>query len=249
MMGNRSLSFGELCSYPPRGISDSIMTRSFEHFSCWWYCSCCRRCRCRCCCEHVFLAQFEGFSQNSSKFDYFRFARVEKILTSQLLKPTHAHEEKNNLSFRNSTKRIKKARAHLNLHARTSRTHARAQFYHTFPKVKIERMASLSTLRCCIVSSSSSVQNKNLGRHQKYQRTRLRAKRDDDEKNDENSKLPEFEVRIQNLCDSTFFSRHRRQSDGGEDRILGESLNQSFFIEKFRFLPSSSSLFVRGAGR
>jgi len=69
-------------------------------------------------------------------------------------------------------------------------------------------MVSLSTLRCCIVSSSSSVQNKNLGRHQKYQRTRLRAKRDDDEKNDENSKLPEFEVRIQNLCDFTFVSRH-----------------------------------------
>jgi len=110
-------------------------------------------------------------------------------------------------------------------------------------------MASLSTLRCCIVSSSSSVQNKNLGRHQKYQRTRLRAKRDDDEKNDENSKLPEFEVRIQNLCDFTFVSRHRRQSDGVEDRILGESLNQSFFIEKFRFLSSSSSLFVRWAGR
>ena len=108
-------------------------------------------------------------------------------------------------------------------------------------------MASLSTLRCCIVSSSSSVQNKNLGRHQKYQRTRLRAKRDDDEKNDENSKLPEFEVRIQNLCDSTFVSRHRRQSDGGDDRILGESLNQSFFIEKFRFLPSSSSLFGGGS--
>lgn len=108
-------------------------------------------------------------------------------------------------------------------------------------------MASLSTLRCCIVSSSSSVQNKNLGRHQKYQRTRLRAKRDDDEKNDENSKLPEFEVRIQNLCDFTFVSRHRRQSDGGEDRILGESLNQSFFIEKFRFLPSSSSLFEGGS--
>ena len=119
-------------------------------------------------------------------------------------------------------------------------------------------MATLSTLRCVISfssssSSSSSVKsnNKNLrviGRHQKY-RTFLRAKRDDEEKNDENSKLPEFEVRTQNLCDSTFIFRHRRQSDGGEDRILGESLNQSFFIEKFRFLPSSSSLFVRGAGR
>ena len=64
-------------------------------------------------------------------------------------------------------------------------------------------MATLSTLRCVISfssssSSSSSVKsnNKNLrviGRHQKY-RTFLRAKRDDEEKNDENSKLPEFEV-------------------------------------------------------
>ena len=26
MMGNRSLSFWELCSYPPRGISDGIMS-------------------------------------------------------------------------------------------------------------------------------------------------------------------------------------------------------------------------------
>ena len=64
-------------------------------------------------------------------------------------------------------------------------------------------MVTLSTLRCVISfssssSSSSSVKsnNKNLrviGRHQKY-RTFLRAKRDDEEKNDENSKLPEFEV-------------------------------------------------------
>jgi hypothetical protein len=64
-------------------------------------------------------------------------------------------------------------------------------------------METLSTLRCVISfssssSSSSSVKsnNKNLrviGRHQKY-RTFLRAKRDDEEKNDENSKLPEFEV-------------------------------------------------------
>ena len=178
----------------------------------------------------------------------FSFCTRKNINESAAQTNSRAHEEKNNLSFRNSTKRIKKARAHLNIHARTSHTHGRAQFYHTFPKVKIERMASLSTLRCCIVSSSSSVQNKNLGRHQKYQRTRLRAKRDDDEKNDENSKLPEFEVRIQNLCDFTFVSRHRRQSDGVEDRILGESLNQSFFIEKFRFLSSSSSLFVPGGG-
>ena len=64
-------------------------------------------------------------------------------------------------------------------------------------------MATLSTLRCVISFSSSSSSfssvksnNKNLrviGRHQKY-RTFLRAKRDDEEKNDENSKLPEFEV-------------------------------------------------------
>ena len=69
-------------------------------------------------------------------------------------------------------------------------------------------MATLSTLRCVISfssssSSSSSVQsnNKNLrviGRHQKY-RTFLRAKRDDEEKNDENSKLPEFEVGSKNV--------------------------------------------------
>ena len=81
------------------------------------------------------------------------------------------------------------------------------------------RMTTLSALRCCIVSSSSyssssssssssttttssSVKNKNthrfVGRHQRAQRTttRLRAKRDDEEKNDENNKLPEFEVRI-----------------------------------------------------
>ena len=69
-------------------------------------------------------------------------------------------------------------------------------------------MATLSTLRCVISfssssSSSSSVKsnNKNLrviGRHQKY-RTFLRAKRDDEEKNDENSKLPEFEVCSKNV--------------------------------------------------
>jgi len=79
------------------------------------------------------------------------------------------------------------------------------------------RMSTLTPLRCCIVSSSSyssssssssttttssSVKNKNIhrlvGRHQRAQRTttRLRAKRDDEEKNDENNKLPEFEVRI-----------------------------------------------------
>ena len=57
MMGNRSLSFWVLCSYPPRGISDGIMTRSFEHFSCWWFSWCCRRCRCRGCCERFFTAE------------------------------------------------------------------------------------------------------------------------------------------------------------------------------------------------
>merc|ERR1712072_304907 len=83
----------------------------------------------------------------------------------------------------------------------TKRNNARPSIYAPSSNTRVYMMATLSTLRCVISfssssSSSSSVKSNNknhrvIGRHQKY-RTFLRAKRDDEEKNDENSKLPEF---------------------------------------------------------